>query len=85
VGRSAAAATDLKLSAEVLSYSRSKGIFAGISLDGAVVQVDKSGDRGLYGANVDRQQIMDGTVAMPASARDLMHELHAYTDRTSGM
>jgi lipid-binding SYLF domain-containing protein len=85
VGRSAAAGTDLKLSAEILSYSRSKGIFAGISLDGAVVQADKSGDQAMYGADVDRHEIVDGKVAMPAAARDLIRELHAYTGRTSGM
>ena len=45
VGRNATAATDLKLNAEILSYSRSKGIFAGVSLDGAVMQADKSGDK----------------------------------------
>ena len=44
VGRNAAASTDLKLNAEILSYSRSKGVFAGVSLDGAVVQADKSGN-----------------------------------------
>src|ERR1700688_2409710 len=54
VGRNAAAATDLKLNAEILSYSRTKGVFAGVSLSGAVVQADKSGDRALYGAAVDR-------------------------------
>jgi lipid-binding SYLF domain-containing protein len=85
VGRSAAAGTDLKLNAEILSYSRSKGIFAGVSLDGAVVQVDKTGDQAMYGADVDRREIVDGKVAMPASARDLIHELHLYTGRTSGM
>jgi len=85
VGRSAAAGTDLKLSAEILSYSRSKGIFAGISLDGAVVQADKSGDQAMYGADVDRHEIVDGKVAIPAAARDLIRELHAYTGRTSGM
>jgi lipid-binding SYLF domain-containing protein len=85
VGRSAAAGTDLKLSAEILSYSRSKGIFAGISLDGAVVQADKSGDQAMYGADVDRHEIVDGKVATPAAARDLIRELHAYTGRTSGM
>src|ERR1700730_6388390 len=54
VGRSATAATDLKLNAEILSYSRSRGIFAGVSLDGAVVQADNSGDRAQYGAAVQR-------------------------------
>ncbi|MGD0227967.1 MAG: lipid-binding SYLF domain-containing protein [Terriglobia bacterium] len=47
VGRRAAAGTDLKLSAEILSYSRAKGVFAGASLDGTVVQADKSGDEAM--------------------------------------
>ena len=85
VGRSAAAGTDLKLNAEILSYSRSKGVFAGVSLDGAVVQADQSGDHALYGAKVDRHEILDGQVQVPASAKDLIHELHAYTGKAIGM
>jgi lipid-binding SYLF domain-containing protein len=85
VGRSAAAGTDLKLNAEILSYSRSKGVFAGVSLSGAVVQVDKSGDQALYGANVDSHEILDGKIQVPPSATDLIHELHAYTGKTAGM
>ncbi len=78
VGRNAAAGTDLKLNAEILSYSRSKGVFAGVSLDGAVVQADKSGDKAMYGDDVDRHEILRGKVAVPESARPLLHELHAY-------
>jgi len=85
VGRSAAADTDLKLNAEILSYSRSKGLFAGVSLDGAVVQADKSGDQAFYGADVDRHAVLDGKVPMPASAKNLMHELHAYPGTAIGM
>src|ERR1700684_748595 len=79
VGRNAAAGTDLKLNAEILSYSRSKGIFAGVSLDGAVMQGDKSGDQAMYGDDVDIHQILDGHVQVPSSARRLIHELHAYS------
>jgi lipid-binding SYLF domain-containing protein len=78
VGRSAAAGTDLKLSAEILSYSRAKGVFAGISLDGAVMQADKSGDRAMYGHDVDRHEILSGKVAVPASARPLLDEIGGY-------
>jgi lipid-binding SYLF domain-containing protein len=85
VGRSAAAATDLNLNAEILSYSRSKGIFAGVSLDGAVVQSDKSGDRSMYGAAVDRHEILNGTVPVPVSAKHLVQELHAYSPSNRGM
>jgi lipid-binding SYLF domain-containing protein len=75
VGRNATAATDLKLGAEILSYSRTKGVFAGVSLDGAVVQADKSGDKAMYGNDVDRHEILSGKVAVPASARPLLHEI----------
>ena len=78
VGRKAAASTDLKLNAEILSYSRSKGIFAGVSLDGAVVQADKSGDKAAYGDSVNRHDILDGKVPVPDSARRLIHELREY-------
>lgn len=78
VGRNAAAGTDLKLNAEILSYSRSKGIFAGVSLDGAVMQADKSGDKAMYGDDVNRHEILHGKVAVPESARGLVEELGGY-------
>lgn len=78
VGRSASASTDLKLNAEILSYSRSKGAFAGVSLDGAKMQADKSGDEAMYGHEVNRREILDGKVAVPASARELVEELGGY-------
>jgi lipid-binding SYLF domain-containing protein len=78
VGRTAAAGTDLKMNAEILSYSRSKGVFAGVSLDGAVMQADKSGDKAMYGDGVSRHEILDGKVAVPASARPLLDEIGGY-------
>jgi lipid-binding SYLF domain-containing protein len=75
VGRNAAAGTDLKLSAEILSYSRAKGVFAGVSLDGAVMQADKSGDKAMYGDDVKRHEILDGKVAVPDSAQALLREI----------
>ena len=83
VGRNATAATDLKLSAEILSYSRTKGVFAGVSLDGAVVQADKSGDQAMYGHDVDRHEILSGKVAVPVSARQLLHEISGYVQEAS--
>jgi lipid-binding SYLF domain-containing protein len=77
VGRHASADTDAKLSAEILSYSRAKGVFAGVSLDGAVVQADKSGDKAMYG-DVDRHEILRGNVPVPESARPLLHEIGKY-------
>jgi lipid-binding SYLF domain-containing protein len=78
VGRHAAAGTDIKLNAEILTYSRSQGVFAGVSLDGAVVQTDQSGDRAMYGADVNRREILDGKVAVPKSARRLLEQLAKY-------
>ena len=78
VGRNAAAGTDLKLNAEILSYSRSKGLFAGVSLNGAVVQADKSGDEAMYGHDVNRHEILSGKVAVPESAQALLHEIGGY-------
>jgi lipid-binding SYLF domain-containing protein len=78
VGRNATAGTDVRLNAEILSYSRSKGIFAGVSLDGAVMQADKSGDKAMYGHDVDRHEILNGRVAVPASARELLSEIRGY-------
>ncbi len=82
VGRNAAAGSDLKLNAEILSYSRAKGVFAGVSLDGAEMQADTSGDKAMYGDHVDRHNILDGKVAVPASARPLLHELGGYAQET---
>jgi lipid-binding SYLF domain-containing protein len=79
VGRAATANTDIRLNAEILSYSRSKGLFAGVSLNGSAVMADKSGNESMYGANVDRRQIVDGRVAVPYSAHELHHELELYS------
>jgi lipid-binding SYLF domain-containing protein len=84
VGRNAAAGTDLKLSAEILSYSRSKGVFIGVSLDGAVMQADKSGDKAMYGDDVNRHEILSGKVAVPESARPLLHEIGGYAEDAKG-
>ena len=78
VGRQASANTDVKLNAEILSYSRSKGVFAGASVDGAVVQADHSGDKAMYGSDVTHQEILRGGVVAPESARRLLEELGRY-------
>ena len=78
VGRTAAAGTDVRLTAEILSYSRAKGVFAGVALDGTVVQADKSGDNSMYGHDVDRHEILNGKIAVPASAQPLLQEIGRY-------
>jgi lipid-binding SYLF domain-containing protein len=71
VGRTAGASTDAQLSAEILSYSRSRGVFAGIDLSGGVLGPDKDANRDAYGASATaRQVLVDRTVEAPAAARD---------------
>jgi SH3 domain-containing YSC84-like protein 1 len=77
-GRHVAGGTDIRMSAEILSYSRSKGIFGGVSLDGTVVQADKSGARAMYGDEVNRHEILSGKVSVPESARPLEREIGRY-------
>ncbi|HTZ72293.1 MAG TPA: lipid-binding SYLF domain-containing protein [Candidatus Aquilonibacter sp.] len=78
VGRTAAADTDLKLNAEILSYSRAKGIFAGVSLSGAVVRTDKSADDAMYGSSVTRDALIHGEVPAPEAAASLLHTIHQF-------
>ncbi|MEJ2007998.1 MAG: lipid-binding SYLF domain-containing protein [Acidobacteriota bacterium] len=84
VGRNAAAATDAEMHAEILTYSRSRGVFAGISLNGAVVKPDRSGDHALYGANVGHTEILDGRVGIPATARGLVDVIARDTREAGG-
>jgi lipid-binding SYLF domain-containing protein len=79
VGRSAAAGTDITLHAEILTYSRSRGVFAGISLTGAVVKSDDSGIRALYGPTANREDILDGKVDIPADAMVLLQAVSKAT------
>lgn len=72
-GRSAAADTDIVMRAEVLSYSRSRGLFAGISLEGSTLRSDGSANRKLYGREVSAKNIVrEGEVGVPASGRELI-------------
>src|ERR1700678_411627 len=79
VGRQASATTDLKLTAEILSYSRSKGIFAGATLIGTGVEADKNGDEAMYGVEVTRHDVLDGTVHAPESVLPLLQVLGKYS------
>ena len=82
VGRSAQGATDAQLHAEILSYSRSRGLFAGVSLSGAVLKQDKGANEKLYGHRVTAKEILiDGTVSSPAEARELDRTLAKYSPR----
>src|SRR5260370_27613915 len=62
VGRNASAETNARMDAQILTYSRSKGLFGGVSLNGAVVKQDRDDNRGFYGKDMDaRQVLMEGT------------------------
>ncbi len=72
VGRNASAETNVRLDAEILTYGRSKGLFAGLTINGAVVKQDKDDNRDFYGKEMDARAILfDNTVPMPAEAQSL--------------
>jgi lipid-binding SYLF domain-containing protein len=81
VGRTSSADTDAKLHAEILSYSRSRGAFAGISLDGATLRPDHDANADLYGRKLTNEQIVNGKIKSPASGSKLMAELNRYSTR----
>ena len=68
VGRHASAGTDWKMNTEVLTYSRSKGIFAGLTLEGAVVEQDNDSTHAIYGKHMMFRSILSGKASTPASA-----------------
>src|SRR5580700_46431 len=76
VGRAASAETDVTMRAEVLSYSRARGLFAGISLDGSTLRADNGANKNLYGKEVSAQDIVfKAAVPIPDSAKDLVATL----------
>ena len=82
VGRSAEASTDLDMQAEIYSYSRSKGLFAGVSIKGASIQIDKDANKAFYGdAGMNARDILyDRKLEAPAAVEDLKKAL---TKRTA--
>lgn len=85
VGRSAAAATDATFKAQVLSYARNEGIFAGVSLDGTIISVDDRSNATAYGvAGVLPSQILGGKVAAPAMAQAFTALLNKATSGAAG-
>ncbi len=81
IGRNAAAATDAQLRAEIYSYSRSRGLFAGVALDGAVLGIDHEANEREYGANVTPRRIFEGRTRPRGDAvvgfRDALEEYSA--------
>jgi lipid-binding SYLF domain-containing protein len=81
VGRQAGASTDLKLNAQILSYSRSKGLFAGLELKGTVISVDESDMESAYGAGVTPADALTGKKAAPAAVKVYPTTLARYSKR----
>jgi len=82
VGRTASASTDLMMTAEILTYSRSRGLFAGVSLKGTAITPDGEANARLYGHAVDPEEILiEGKGDVPASAKSLITELEKFSPR----
>jgi lipid-binding SYLF domain-containing protein len=82
VGRNAQAATDAQLKAEIYSYSRSRGLFAGVALDGSVLAIDNDANQSVYGEGVTPRRIFDnGVTNVPNAVVDFRDRLEEYTAR----
>lgn len=82
VGRSTEAATDLTLTSGILSYSRSRGLFAGMAIQGAVLTEDNNSNSAYYGKSITSREILFGTgVNIPPSSKDLLENLNEYSSR----
>jgi lipid-binding SYLF domain-containing protein len=84
VGRTANASTDVEMTAEILAYSRAKGLFAGVSVKGATMRPSQDWNEEMYGRKLSNKEILlDGVVAAPPAAMDLIHELDKYSGLSS--
>jgi lipid-binding SYLF domain-containing protein len=81
VGRSSSAQTDAQLHAEILSWSRTQGLFAGVSLEGATLRPDVDDNSKLYGKRLDSRQIVTAKTKMPKAAARFVAELNKDSDR----
>jgi SH3 domain-containing YSC84-like protein 1 len=82
VGRDAQADTDASMRAEILSYSRSRGLFAGVSLEGSTIRPDNGDNRRVYGKNIPAKEIvLSGKVAVPPAAQQFISTLDARTPK----
>jgi lipid-binding SYLF domain-containing protein len=79
VGRTGEAQTDAMMHAEILSYSRARGVFAGISLDGATLRPDTDDNTALYDRPVTQQEILTGSVRRPPEAKPLYSAIESYS------
>jgi SH3 domain-containing YSC84-like protein 1 len=81
VGRNASAETDAKMTAQILSWSRSRGVFAGVSLNGATLRDDIDENKALYGKRLNNRQIIMGKLHAPRTASEFVATLNRYSRR----
>jgi lipid-binding SYLF domain-containing protein len=81
VGRDSSAMTDAEMHAEILSYSRSRGVFGGLDIGGSAVSTDSETNQELYGKTLTNREILDSHMSVPAEARPLIHELNMLSSR----
>jgi len=81
VGRSTQAETDAFMTAEILTWSRARGLFAGVALSGATLREDSEWNEALYGRKITNREILTSTIAPPAAAQPMLDELNRYSSR----
>jgi lipid-binding SYLF domain-containing protein len=81
VGRNASAMTDAELHAEILTYSRQRGLFGGLDLSGSAVTADKDANKELYGREITNKEIATGDVKTPPAAGQFVHTLNRFSSR----
>jgi len=81
VGRASTAETDAAMKAKILSYSRSRGVFAGLELSGATLNQDGNANKAIYGKTIDAPDILAGKVTTPAAAKPVVDALMKYSPK----
>jgi len=80
-GRTAGASTDVVMQAEMLTYSRARGLFAGVSLEGSTLRPDNDANALVYGSQIPAKEIVKGTIAVPSAAKGLVDLLNTRSPR----
>jgi SH3 domain-containing YSC84-like protein 1 len=78
VGRTATAATDATMRAEILAWSKARGVFAGVSLSGSTLREDRDANKALYGKDLGTREVVSGSVSAPAEGKPLLNVLAKY-------
>jgi lipid-binding SYLF domain-containing protein len=81
VGRDASAMTDAQMHAEILTYSRQRGLYGGLDISGAAVTEDKDSNRELYGSAISNKELLNTSEKVPAEAREFIHTLDRLSSR----